>query len=260
MSVMKAKDVMTRNVISIAPDASVFEALRLMLQHKISGLPVVDRAGSVVGIVTEGDFLRRAETGTERKRPRWLEFIVGPGRLAGDYIRSHARRVDEVMTYNVETVTQDAQLGDIVALMERHRIKRVPVVRDGQVVGIVSRANLLRALASIAAEIPPGPQSDEAIHEGVLAELDRQSWGPRSSIDVIVRNGVVELWGTVIDSRLRDAARVAAETVPGVKAVKSHIVWVEPVSAMAFGDPDDEPSTDAPTVPTARQPQSTASA
>jgi CBS domain-containing protein len=260
MSIMKAKDVMTRNVISIAPDASVFEALRLMLQHKISGLPVVDRAGSVVGIVTEGDFLRRAETGTERKRPRWLELIVGPGRLAGDYVRSHARRVDEVMTDSVETVTEDAQLGDIVALMERHRIKRVPVVRDGQVVGIVSRANLLRALASVAAEIPPGPQSDEAIHEGVLSELDRQSWGPRNSIDVIVRNGVVELWGTVIDARLRDAARVAAETVPGVKAVKSHIVWVEPVSAMAFGDPDDQPTADAPTAPTDKQPQPTVSA
>jgi CBS domain-containing protein len=189
MSTMKAKDVMTRNVISIAPDAAVFEALRLMLQHKISGLPVVDRAGGVVGIVTEGDFLRRAETGTERKRPRWLELIVGPGRLAEDYVRSHARRVDEVMTCNVETVTEDAQLGDIVALMERHRIKRVPVVRDGQVVGIVSRANLLRALASVAAEIPPGPHSDEAIHEGVLAELDRQSWGPRNSIDVSFETG-----------------------------------------------------------------------
>jgi CBS domain-containing protein len=262
MSIMKAKDVMTRNVITIAPDASVFELLRLMLQHRISGLPVVDRAGSVVGIVTEGDFLRRAETGTERKRPRWLEFLVGPGRLASDYVRSHARRVDEVMTYNynVETVTEDAQLGDIVALMERHRIKRVPVVRDGQVVGIVSRANLLRALAGVAAEISPGPQSDEAIRDGVFAELNRQSWGSRNLIDVIVRNGVVELWGTVIDVRLRDAARVAAETVPGVKAVKSHIVWIEPMSAMAFGDPDDEPSAEAATAETTRQPQPTVSA
>jgi CBS domain-containing protein len=260
MGAMKAKDVMTRNVISIAPDASVFEAWRLMLQHDISGLPVVDRAGSVVGIVTEGDFLRRAETGTERKRPRWLEFLAGPGRLAKDYVRSHARRVDEVMTYDVETVTEDAPLGDIVALMERHRIKRVPVVRDGQVVGIVSRANLLRALAGVAAEIPPGPHSDETIREGVLAELDRQSWGARNAIDVIVRNGFVELWGTVIEARLRDAARVAAETVPGVKEVKSHIVWVEPMSGMAFGDPDDEPIAEAATAASARQPQRIASA
>jgi CBS domain-containing protein len=260
MSVMKAKDVMTRDVISIAPDASVFEASRLMLQHNISGLPVVDRAGSVVGIVTEGDFLRRAETGTERKRPRWLEFLIGPGRLASDYVRSHARKVDEVMTYDVETVTQDAQLADVVALMERHRIKRVPVVHDGQVVGIVSRANLLRAFVGLAAEIPPGPQSDEAVRQGVLAELGRQSWGARHSIDAVVRNGVVELWGTVIEARLRDAARVAAETVPGVKEVKSHIVWIEPMSGATFGDPDDEPSADAATAATTRGPQPTTSA
>jgi predicted transcriptional regulator len=146
------------------------------------------------------------------------------------------------MTYDVETVTEDAQLGDIVALMERYRIKRVPVVRDGQVVGIVSRANLLQSLAGVAAETPLSPQSDEAIREGVLAELDRQRWGPRNSIDVIVRNGVVELWGTVIEAGLYDAARVAAETVPGVKQVKSHIVWIEPMSGMTFGDPDNEPT------------------
>ena len=249
MSIMKARDVMTRNVITIAPDASVLEALRLMLQYKISGLPVVDASGSVLGIVTEGDFLRRAETGTERKRPRWLELLVGSGPLARDYIRSHARRVHEVMTHDAETVTEEAQLGDIVTLMEKYRIKRVPVVRDGRVVGIVSRANLLRALAGVAAEIPPGPQSDEAIREGVLAELDRQSWGPRNLIDVMVRNRVVELWGTVVEPDQRNAARVAAETVPGVKAVKSHIVWIEPMSGMAFSDPDDEPSADAPYAP-----------
>jgi CBS domain-containing protein len=254
MSIMKARDVMTRNVISIAPDASVLEALRLMLQHKISGLPVVDGSGSVLGIVTEGDFLRRAETGTERKRPRWLELLLGSGPLARDYVRSHARRVDEVMTHDVETVAEDAQLGDIVTLMEKHRIKRVPVVRDGRIVGIVSRANLLRALAGVAAEIPAGPQSDETIREGVLAELGRQSWGPRNLIDVIVRNGVVELWGAVVEPDQRNAARVAAETVPGVRAVKSHIVWIEPMSGMAFSDPDDEPSADSADAPLTRQP------
>ena len=132
---MKAKDVMTANVISITPEASVLDALRLTLQHQISGLPVVDRNGGLVGIVTEGDFLRRTETGTERKRPRWLEFLVGPGTLARDYVRSHARRVNEVMTCDVETVTEEAQLGDIVNLMEKRRIKRVPVLRDDRLVG-----------------------------------------------------------------------------------------------------------------------------
>lgn len=248
---MKAKDVMTPNVISIEPDASVLEALRLMLQHQISGLPVVDPNGDLVGIVTEGDFLRRTETGTERKRPRWLEFLVGPGTLARDYVRSHARRVSEVMTYDVVTVSEETQLGDIVNLMERRRIKRVPVLREGRLVGIVSRANLLRALASVAAEIGPGLEGDEAIRDRVIAELDSQSFGPGQLIDVVVRNGVVELWGTVVDAAQRDAARVAAETVPGVKAVKSHIVWIEPMSGMVFNDPDDEAAdaTSAPPTP-----------
>jgi CBS domain-containing protein len=237
---MKAKNVMTRHVISIAPDASILEALRLMLVNKISGLPVIDQKGGLSGIVTEGDFLRRAETGTERRRPRWLEFLLGPGMIASDYVQSHARRVDEVMTSNVWTVSEDAPLADIVALMEKHRIKRLPVMRSDELVGIVSRANLLRALAGVAGEIAPAPKTDEAIRNRVLAELEAQSWAPGDMIDVIVRNGVVELWGTVLDARLRDAARVAAETVPGVKAVKSHILWVEPMSGMSFPDPADE--------------------
>jgi len=253
---MKASDVMTRKVVSIAPDASVLEALRLMLQHKISGLPIVDRSGNVAGIVTEGDFLRRAEIGTERKRPRWLEFLVGPGTFARDYVHSHGRRVDEVMTSDVQTVAEDTPLGDIVTLMEKHRVKRVPVVRGTELVGIVSRANLLRALASVAAEILPTPQSDEVIRERLLAELDRQSWAPPHMIDVVVRNGVVELWGQVMEANQRDAVRVAAETVAGVKEVKSHIVWIEPMSGMIFNDPDDEARpVDASVTAHAKQPE-----
>jgi len=240
---MKAKDVMTPHVITVAPDASILEALRLMLQNKISGLPVVDKNGDLAGIVTEGDFLRRTETGTERKRPRWVEFILGPGTLAKDYVHSHARRIDEVMTADVQTITEDCELDDVVALMEKHRIKRILVVRGNALVGIVSRANLLHALATLSREVTPNPKTDQTIRDSVLAELDRQSWAPRHMIDVVVRNGVVELWGTVIDPEQRDAARVAAETVPGVKAVKCHIVWVEPMSGMAFSDPEDE--TDA---------------
>jgi CBS domain-containing protein len=237
---MKAKDVMTQHVITITPDAPVLEALKLMLQNKISGLPVVDRNRNLVGIVTEGDFLRRAETGTERKRPRWVEFILGPGTLAKDYVHSHARRIDEVMTTDVCTITEGCELDDVVRLMEKHRIKRVPVMRGNAVVGIVSRANLLHALATLSREATPSPNTDQTIRDNVLAEFDRQSWAPRHMIDVVVRNGVVELWGTVIDPDQRDAARVAAETVPGVKAVKCHIVWVEPMSGMAFSDPEDE--------------------
>jgi CBS domain-containing protein len=237
-SSMKAKDVMTEHVITVAPDASIVEALQAMLQNRISGLPVV-KGGNLVGIVTEGDFLRRSETGTERQRPRWVEFILGPGTIAKDYVHSHARRIDEVMTTEVETVGEDAGLEDVVALMEKRRVKRVPVMRGTQLVGIVSRANLLHALATLSREVKPSAAGDETIRAAVLAELDRQSWAPRHMIDVVVRNGVVELWGTVIDPDQRDAVRVVAETVAGVKAVKCHIVWVEPMSGMAFSDPSE---------------------
>jgi CBS domain-containing protein len=239
---MKAKDVMTRNVISVAPDASILEALRLMLQNKISGLPVVTENGQLVGIVTEGDFLRRAETGTEHKRPHWLEFIVSPRQLAHDYVHSHGRRVEEVMTFRVETVSEETELDNVVTLMEKHRIKRIPVMRGDELVGIISRANLLHVLASVAREIPQEPKTDESIRDLVLAELGRQLWAPKQMVDVTVRNGVVEMWGTVLSPDQRDAARVAAEIVPGVKAVKSHIAWIEPVSGMAFPDPEDEGS------------------
>ena len=126
---MKVADVMTREVVSIAPEASVMEAVRLMLQHKISGLPVIDASGNLQGAVTEGDFLRRVETGTERKRSRLVEFLLGPGRLATDYVHATGRKVGEVMTPDVRTVTEDEQLERVVHLMERYRIKRVPVVR-----------------------------------------------------------------------------------------------------------------------------------
>ena len=140
---MKAQDVMTLGVVSVQSNASVMRAVQLMLQNEISGLPVVDDKGSLVGIVTEGDFLRRGELGTQRKRPRWLEFLVGPGRLAEEYVHACGRKVDEIMTPDPYTVSVDTPVDEIVRLMEKHRIKRLPVVEDGKPVGVVSRANLL---------------------------------------------------------------------------------------------------------------------
>jgi CBS domain-containing protein len=160
---MKAADIMTGRVISVTPDASILECARLMLQHRISGLPVIDAAGNLVGIVSEGDFLRRVEAGTERKRARWLEFITGPARLAGEYVHSHGRRVDEVMTREPLTIMEDTPVDDVVRLMEEHRVKRFPVTRGAKVVGIVSRANLLRALAGVAREAAPAAQDDQAL-------------------------------------------------------------------------------------------------
>jgi CBS domain-containing protein len=235
---MKSGDVMTRHIISIKPDSSIVEAAQLMLTNRISGLPVLNGRGNLVGIVTEGDLLRRIETGTERRRPRWLEFFIGRGRLASEYVHTHGRKISEVMTIEPQTIVEDTPLEEIVTLMEQKRIKRLPVVRGNEVVGIVSRANLLHALASLAPETKGAVLGDANIRERVLAEIERPPWSPGRLINVIVRDGTVELWGTIFDEREREALRVAAENVPGVKHVKDHLIWVEPLSGMTFDASD----------------------
>jgi CBS domain-containing protein len=211
---MNAADIMTQPVISVTPETKIAEAARLLLQHRISGLPVVDSSGAVVGIVTEGDLLRRSELGTERHRPRWVELLIGPGRLAGDYVDAHARKVGEVMSENVASVTPQETLPEIVWRMETRHIKRLPVIDDGRLVGIVSRATLVRALVRTltrpAANDAKGIRSDEEIRDRILAEIRKEPWGPRSSVDVTVKNGVAELYGSITDERERTALQVAA--------------------------------------------------
>jgi len=232
---MKVQDIMTRKVLSIEPNAPVLQAVRSMLQNRISGLPVVNADGNLVGIVTEGDFLRRAETTTERRRPRWLEFFVGPGRLADEYVHTHAGKVADVMTPEPRTVTEDTPLEDVVRLMEKHRVKRLPVVRGKLLVGIVSRANLLHALASLAPTVPATTATDQTIRTNLLAEIESQKWAPAAFLNVTVQNGVVELWGTILDERERQALIVAAQNVPGVKDVRDHLAWIEPMSGVVIG-------------------------
>jgi len=234
---MNAHDVMTRNVISIDPDSTVLQAARLMLQHRVSGLPVIDKSDNLVGVLSEGDFLRRQETRTERKRSRWLEFLMGPGSVASEYTHSHGNKVSEVMSTELQTVDENAGLEDIVELMERHRIKRVPVMCGSEVVGIVTRSNLMRAMVSMARATPAqaSAESDSAIREQLLAVMQKEDWAPVATTNVVVRDGVVELWGVVIDERQRAALNVAAENIPGVKAVKDHMAWVEPVSGITIG-------------------------
>ncbi|MBV9627737.1 MAG: CBS domain-containing protein [Xanthobacteraceae bacterium] len=231
---------MTVDPVSISPDESIVEAIRLMLQRKFSGLPVVDSRGALVGIVTEGDLLRRSETGTQRKRPRWIEFLIGSGKLANEYVHTSGRKVRDVMTYDVQTVAEDASLDDIVQQMERHQIKRLPVVRGGKLVGIVTRANLLRALASVVGETKPVAAADDAsIRTRIYAELQKQPWAPVNMLDVVVRDGTVHLWGVLLDERQREAIHVVAENTPGVKGIEDHLVWVEPMSGMAIPAADE---------------------
>jgi CBS domain-containing protein len=236
---MQVKDVMTRNVISVEAGEPILKAARLMLQNRISGLPVIDATGKLVGIVTEGDFLRRGEIGTQRHRPKWLEFLVGPGRIAAEYVRASGRRVDEVMTPDPLSITEDDSLEAVVEQMERYRVKRLPVIRGGHIVGIVSRANLMHALVSLARnDTQAAAGDDSAIRDRILASLGEQPWAPL--VNVVVKNGIAEFWGAIMDDRERQALIVAAENISGVKEVHDHLVWVEPASGMAFLSAEDE--------------------
>jgi CBS domain-containing protein len=235
--IIRVRDVMTRNVISVAPNQSVLEAAQKMMQNRISGLPVIDAGGKLVGIVTEGDFLRRGEIGTQRQRSRWLEFLIGPGRLASEYVHASGRKVEEVMTPEPYTVSEDDSLQAVVEMMERHHVKRVPVMRDGRVVGIVSRANVMGACFEFA-HYQAGAADDATIRERILAALVEVPWAPR--VEVTVRGGVAELSGVITDERERNAVIVAVENVGGVKAVHDHMVWVEPMSGIALPSSEDE--------------------
>lgn len=235
---MKARDVMTPDVVTVTEDTSVLEAIRHMLQRRISGLPVLDASGALVGMVTEGDLLRRAELGTERApRARWIEFLAGPGRSADEYARAHGRKVRDVMTREVHTVVEHASLNDALDTMERYNVKRVPVMRGHRMIGIITRSNLLRALASLARATQPVTAFDATIRANIIAALKKQAWAPTASIEVAVADGVVTLSGVILDERQRHALQVCAENVPGVTKVEDYLVWIEPMSGTVFEAP-----------------------
>ena len=235
---MRAHQIMTRSVVTVAPDATILEAAKTMLQHHVSGLPVVDAAAKLVGIVSEGDFIRRGEIGTQRKRSRWLRFLLGTGAEATDYVREHGRKVSEVMTGEPVTIAEDATLEEIVTAMETNGIKRLPVMRGDKLVGIVSRANLLQAVASLAQEIPDPTADDDHIRNRIIQALEKNDWSP-SGLNVIVRDGIVHLSGVIIDEDSRQAAIVATENVAGVRKVHDHLCWVDTMSGMYLESPED---------------------
>jgi CBS domain-containing protein len=226
--------VMTTNVVTTGPDTSVQAVATLLSERGISGVPVVDSDGRMIGIISEGDLLHRAETGTERRterrRVRWLDSIASDQDLARDYVKSHGRTARDIMTREVISVADTTELADIANLLETKRIKRVPVMRDGKLVGVVSRANLVRAFAATKSETAPGDADDRTIRHKLLAELQGQEWAKVWAADIVVRDRVVHLW--LSDDQTpeeRQALRVAAENTAGVRSVEEHIV---PVPAM----------------------------
>ncbi len=233
---MIAADIMIHPVIAIAPQTTLAQAIRLLVEHRVSGLPVVGPAGEVVGMLTEGDLLRRTETGTAGEQPGWLTSFLLPGRQAGKYIRTHGRRVDEVMTTDVVAITEDTPLADVVGLMRHHHIKRLPVLRDGRLLGIVSRADVVR---QVGAAMPKAAETadDSTIRNAIIAAMEQQPWAPGKAVSVAVQNGVVQLDGCLFDLRQRDALGVLAENVAGVTRVDNQIVCVEPNTGMVTYDP-----------------------
>jgi CBS domain-containing protein len=219
---MQARDIMTPDVICVAPDTSLPEIVRTMLEHRISAVPVLDD-GTLVGIVSEGDLLRRVETGTDAPPSRWLELLHSGDLRAADYVKTHGRRAEEVMTRAVITVGEDASVAQIARILAAHRFRRVPVMRGERLVGIVSRANLLQALASrLAPAADSGKADDRRIRDALLAEIARQSWAAPGDASVTVADGVVHLWGTVESEARHQALLVTAENIPGVVAVEDH--------------------------------------
>lgn len=223
---MKAKDVMTHCVVSIAPEAPILDVIARMLSHQVSGMPVIDAQGRLVGMVTEGDFVRRAEIRTEARERRWIELLLGPASSADDYTRSHGRTVQDVMSPDVITVREESPLADVVRLMEEHSVKRVPVVDGERVVGIVSRADVMVALAESLHESKHAQASDESIRKSIVKEMKRQTWCPLHAIKVVVRNGVVDVRGAIFDERQRRAVRVLIGNCKGVRTLHDHLALI----------------------------------
>ena len=225
---MQASDIMTAKVVTVSVDTDVEVIARLLLERRISAVPVVDSNDHILGIVSEGDLMRRPETETERHRSWWLRLLADKEDRAGEYVRSHGRRADQVMTRDVVTVTEDSNVGEIAELLEQRRIKRVPVVRDGKLVGIISRANLLHGLAAHKEKIAAPSTDDRSIRDRVMTVLNEQDWVSHGGLNVIVNDGVVELWGWAESRKERDALRLAAESVEGVREVKDRLGKLAP--------------------------------
>jgi len=216
---------MVHDVVTVRPDDDVSHAAQLLVDHDVSALPVVDANGRVVGILSEADLLHREEIGTEKQRPWWLEAITPINTLAVDYAKSHGRKVEEIMSTQVVSVAEDTPISEIATVLERKRIKRVPVLKEGKLVGIVSRTNLIQALASATAGTDEhSRESDRAIRLELLSRLGARPWSGFGERNVVVDNGIVHLWGLVDSPEQRAALRALAEDVPGVQSVSDEMI------------------------------------
>lgn len=218
---MRAIDVMVRDVVTVRPDTDVAEAIKLLTEHDVSALPVLGAAGNLVRMLSEADLIHRVEIGTEKQRPWWVEAVTGASTLAEDFAKSHGKKAGEVMSSGVISVSEDTPLSEIAAVLERNGIKRVPVVKDGKLVGMVSRSNLIQALASVVGRIDHHNETDRQIRLDLLSRLKEQSWTDLGSRNITVSDGVVHLWGLVGSAAERKALLALAEGVPSVSGCRT---------------------------------------
>lgn len=221
---MRAIDVMVREVVTVHPDTDVADAVKLLGEHDVSALPVIGADGKLVGMLSEADLIHRVEIGTETHRPWWLESLTGASTLAAEFAKSHGKKVGEIMTEGVVAVSEDTPLADIAALFERKRIKRVPVTRDGILVGVVSRSNLIQALAAAVGTPGEANETDQQIRQELLSRLAEQEWTDFGKRNIIVRSGVVHLWGLVGSDAEHKALIALAEGIPGVSRVSDEMI------------------------------------
>ena len=226
---MRAHQIMTKTVITTTEDASIVDVAKLRLSKHISGLPVIDAASRIIGIVSQGDFLRRVEIGTQRTRGRWLSLFAGPAGAAADFTHENGRNVGEIMTRDPVSILEMTSLEEIVRLMEEKNFNRLPVVRSEEVVGIVTRTNLLQAFAGLARSVPDPTADDDHIRDRIISTIEKASWAP-FCLRVTVLQGVVDIGGTAPSVQSREAALVVAENTAGVIKVHDHFCWVDPES------------------------------
>ncbi|HHQ4779331.1 TPA: CBS domain-containing protein [Aeromonas veronii] len=235
---MIAANVMTIAPVTVNENTPILEVVSLLLNLKISGLPVLDADGKMAGIVTEGDLLRRSELGTEIKRPHWKELFLSPGKLAMDYVQSHACYAGEVMTPRPLTVSPETPLDEVINLMESNNIKRVPVVKADKLVGIITRVDILKALRKILVRDRTPENTgvkavdDDSIKREIIDRIYNQPWAPKSSIRVTVTNGVVDIYGAILDENQRTALITLIEEVTGNNDIRDHLVFIEPITGL----------------------------
>ena len=220
---MQARDVMTKDVLTVGPDTTVGDIAALLVSHRIGAVPVVSGDRKLIGIVSQTDLVHRSETGTEKRRKWWLEAFADPDAKAREYVKSHGHKAQDVMTRLIVSVSEGASLAEVADVLDTHRIRQVPVVSDGRLAGMISRADLVRALAEISI-VAPAPRPDSgALQKAIWDQIKAQSWLKTAFVNLSVKDGVVELWGAVDSHDQRRALAVLVKGVPGVVKVEDNV-------------------------------------